>query len=204
MSEKERNQKGRIAVNEKNTAIVNSDGTVDIVGYPYFVSSRNTDDWRDIVQVNLGENYVLGLKRDGTVVMTGSSSYQYVEKEIPNWQDIIAITSVKNGSCGIKSDGTVVTAGFVGGDKDEIKNWRDIVDISSSGFMTVGVSNGEEKLATATLSIPSDVEDAKEFVLDKAGLALANLNKVEAGISAALEEIKAERNAIAENINVSV
>ena len=67
-----------------------------------------------------------------------------------------------------------------------------------------GVTNDEEKLATATLPIPSDVEDAKEYVLDKAGLAIANLNKVEEGIADALDEIRAERDAIAENIKVSV
>jgi len=76
--------------------------------------------------------------------------------------------------------------------------------VSDYGISFGGVSNSDEKLATATLSIPSDVEDAKEFVLDKAGLALANLNKVEAGITAALDEIKAERDKIAENIKVSV
>ena len=76
--------------------------------------------------------------------------------------------------------------------------------VSDYGVSFGGVSNSDEKLATATLSIPADVEDAKEYVLDKAGLAIANLNKVETGIAAALDEIKAERDAIAENIKVSV
>jgi len=76
--------------------------------------------------------------------------------------------------------------------------------VSDFGVCFGGVSNDEAKLATVTLSIPSDCEDAKEFVLDKAGLALANLNKVEAGITDALEEIRAERDAIAQNIKVSV
>jgi len=76
--------------------------------------------------------------------------------------------------------------------------------VTDYGVSFGGVSNDEAKLATATLPIPADVEDAKEYVLDKAGLALANLNKVEAGIADALVEIKAERDAIAENIKVSV
>ena len=76
--------------------------------------------------------------------------------------------------------------------------------VNDYGVSFGGVSNDDGKLATATLSIPSDVEDAKEYVLDKAGLAIANLNKVEAGIAEALEEIKAERDAIAGNIKVSV
>ena len=76
--------------------------------------------------------------------------------------------------------------------------------INDFGISFGGVSNDEDKLATATLSIPADVEDAKEYVLDKAGLAIANLNKVEAGISVALDDIRTERNAIAENIDVIV
>ena len=76
--------------------------------------------------------------------------------------------------------------------------------ISDYGVCFGGVSNDEAKLATATLPIPADVEDAKEFILDIAGLAIANLNKVEAGIEEALEEIRAERDAIAQNIRVIV
>ena len=67
-----------------------------------------------------------------------------------------------------------------------------------------GVSNGDAKLATATLPIPTDVEDAKEYVLDKAGLALVNLEKVEGEIVEVLEDIRKERSSIAESITVSV
>ena len=76
--------------------------------------------------------------------------------------------------------------------------------LSDYGISFGGISNDEEKVATATLSIPSDVEDAKEYVLDKAGLALVNLGKIEKGVAAALEEIKTERDTIAERIIVSV
>ena len=76
--------------------------------------------------------------------------------------------------------------------------------VSDYGISFGGVSNDEKKLATATLTIPHDVEDAKEYVLDKAGLALVNLGKVEDGIAKALEEIRTERNTIAGNIKVSV
>ena len=76
--------------------------------------------------------------------------------------------------------------------------------ISEFGIGFGGVSNDDKKSATATLPIPADVEDAKEYVLDKAGLAIANLNKVEKNIASALEELKGELDAIADNITVSV
>ena len=76
--------------------------------------------------------------------------------------------------------------------------------LSDHGISFGGISNDEDKVATATLYIPADVEDAKEYVLDKAGVAIANLNKVEKGIAAVLEEINDERKALAERITVSV
>jgi len=76
--------------------------------------------------------------------------------------------------------------------------------ISEHGISFGGLSNDEKKLATATLPIPADVENAKEFVLDKSGVAIANLNKIESSINRALESIRLERNTIAENITVSV
>ena len=76
--------------------------------------------------------------------------------------------------------------------------------LSDYGISFGGVSNDAAKLATATLTMPPDYEDAKEFVLDKAGLALVNLEKIEAEIAETLEDIRAERNSIAESITVSV
>ena len=76
--------------------------------------------------------------------------------------------------------------------------------ISDYGISFGGVSNDDKKLATATLPIPADVEDAKEYVLDKAGLALVNLEKVEGEIVEVLEDIRTERESIAESITVSV
>ena len=76
--------------------------------------------------------------------------------------------------------------------------------VSDYGISFGGVSNNEHKLTTATLPIPSDVEDAKEYVLDTAGLAISNLRKVEAGISQALTDIRTDRNSVAESIRVSV
>ena len=76
--------------------------------------------------------------------------------------------------------------------------------IGDYGISFGGVSNDEEKLATATLPIPAGTEDAKQYVLDKAGLALAQLNLVEVSIAAALDEIKDERDKIAGNITVII
>ena len=79
-----------------------------------------------------------------------------------------------------------------------------VSSMNDYGISFGGVSNGENKLASATLPIPADIEDAKEYVLDKAGLAIASLLKIEEGIADALEDIRAERDAIAANIKITV
>jgi len=79
--------------------------------------------------------------------------------------------------------------------------------VSDYGVSFGGVTNDDEKLATATLPIPAklpDDTDAKQYVLDVAGKALANLNKVEEGIEAALDEIKKERDKVEGDITVIV
>ena len=79
--------------------------------------------------------------------------------------------------------------------------------VTDHGISFSGVTNDDTKKATATMPIPADAVqdgDAKEYVLDKAGVALANLAKVEAGIATALKDIKTERDTIAANIKVSV
>jgi len=74
--------------------------------------------------------------------------------------------------------------------------------LSNHGISFGGTSNCEGRFATATLVIPEGVEDAKEYVLDTAGVALANLNKIEEGITVALQEVRTERDVIAESITI--
>ena len=76
--------------------------------------------------------------------------------------------------------------------------------INDYGVSFGGVSNDNAKLATATFMMPADAEDAKEFIVDKVGMALTNLRKVEAGIAGVLTDIRSERDAVAESITVSV
>jgi len=74
--------------------------------------------------------------------------------------------------------------------------------LSNHGISFAGTSNCEGRFATATLVIPEGTEDAKAYVLDTAGVAIANLNKVEQNIATVVEAILAERAEIERNITV--
>jgi hypothetical protein len=75
-------------------------------------------------------------------------------------------------------------------------------DIDDFGVIFGGVSNDESKRATITLPLPAVVEDKKAYVEEIYGVALAKLGKVEAQAATALEGIKAERDGVANKIEI--
>ena len=76
--------------------------------------------------------------------------------------------------------------------------------LNAVGISFGGVSNDEKKLATVTMPIPPDVEDATAFVAEKAGTAIINLNRIEASVGSVLEEIRAEHRRVTDNIRIVV
>lgn len=76
--------------------------------------------------------------------------------------------------------------------------------ISKYGISFNSVSNDEGKLATATMMIPHDVDDVQEYVVDKAGAAIANLNRIEDGLQTVLDEIRSENKKVIDSITVIV
>lgn len=76
--------------------------------------------------------------------------------------------------------------------------------ISKYGISFNSVSNDEGKLATATMMIPHDVDDVQEYVVDKAGATIANLNRIEDGLQTVLDEIRSENKKVIDSITVIV
>lgn len=67
-------------------------------------------------------------------------------------------------------------------------------------------SHDEEKLATITkvvANMPDSQEEIKSLLADKLGAALNYMNKLEASLPAVLEEVKKEREAVLEAIEVA-
>lgn len=91
-------------------ATLNTEGKVQLWGLGYGKTDYNTDNWEDIVQIAAASDNVIGLKKDGTVVVTGSNSWG--QKEAEKWTDIIAVKAFDSSVYGIKKDGTILEAGY--------------------------------------------------------------------------------------------
>lgn len=90
-----------------------------------------------------GAYHTLGVKKDGTVIVAGSS--RYGQCNVNNWQDIVTIVTGSSRTVGLKKDGTVVAVGREERYRCEnpcaVSDWRDIVSIATAteGGHTVGL-----------------------------------------------------------------
>lgn len=85
-------------------AVLMCDGTVK--KFPVTDGYCVCKNWTDIVQIAIG-SHVIGLKKDGTVVVCGSNMLGECNTE--DWTDIAAVYDGPSYTMGLKKDGTLIT-----------------------------------------------------------------------------------------------
>lgn len=141
------------------TVFVADDGTVKRVGdVPEEWEGRSycdEEEWKDVVQVAAGGTHTIGIKSDGTAVISGSNS-AVSQLNLDGWTDLIDVDADNYGyGCivGVKKDGSVIAEGnnYITGEKHDIcmvDDWSDIKKVSMSGAFTVGLKNDGTVVAT--------------------------------------------------------
>lgn len=74
--------------------------------------------------------------------------------------------------------------------------------ISQYGATFASATHDAEKLATITVDVPAGVTDVKEYAAKVYGKAITMLNKIEAGVDSALEDVAREKAAVMAAITV--
>jgi len=87
--------------------------------------------------ISAGQEHVVGLKNDGTVIATGRSSYGSCDVE--DWDNIVAVSAGRFHTVGLKEDGTVVAVGNGFDGQCDSGEWNDIVAIDAGSGYTVGL-----------------------------------------------------------------
>jgi len=117
-------------------------GKVYLAGNDEYSWKSDLENWNDIISISVKGNFVVGLKEDGTVVMTGKVPDYYVGTK--TWNDVIAVSTGQQYIIGLRSGGTLVAQGHNGDGQVNIDNWYDIIDIATGWRHTVGLdSNGK-------------------------------------------------------------
>ncbi len=139
-----------IAAGTANSAAIKTDGTVYWIGYRY--SGENVSGWKNIIDIDAGSYYVVGLKSDGTVVATGQNTDG--ECNVSGWKNIVSVSAGDSHTVGLKSDGTVVATGkndgslWIKGGCCDVSGWRNIIAVDAGDYHTVGLKSDGTVVAT--------------------------------------------------------
>ena len=105
----------------------------------------NTTKWHDIVDIAANSCITVGLRSDGTVVVTGENDYG--QCNVSGWHDIVTMT-VKGHTVGLCSDGTVAATGENNYGQCNVSDWRSIAAIATNYDVTVGLRSDGTVVAT--------------------------------------------------------
>ena len=116
-----------------------TDGTVLTAG----LSPEDTaiiQQWSEITAIACGDEHIVGLRADGTVVAWGSDwGRHYGQCNVETWRDITAITCGAESTFGLRADGTVVAAGKNDSGECSVESWKDMIAVASDVCHTVGL-----------------------------------------------------------------
>ena len=174
-----------VAAKAWGTVTVKVDGTVaqtidiDYSGfqkYGYWVPPKDlgVSSWRNIIEISAGDNHIVGLKSDGTVLVARpDNSYEfpyYSQRDVGNWRDLVSVSAGDIHTLGLKADGTVVAVGQNVDGRCDVSEWTDIVAISAGNSHSVGLrSDGTVVAVGGERYGQCDVSDWTDIVAVSAG-----------------------------------
>lgn len=114
-------------------------------------SDYDVSGWSKIVDIKAAGQFILGLKADGTVLVTidhYSDDYDWAYG-VQEWRNITAISASEKAIFGVQSDGAVVAVGNSYADEQcAVGSWRNVVDVAAGYEHTVGLMKDGTVIAT--------------------------------------------------------
>ena len=113
-----------------------SQGEPTLVSEPFDFSG-----WTGIVSLYYGDRYAVGLRADGTVMVTGKAGFEYYDDSLDSWEymafdlshwtDIVSLYCGDRYVIGLRADGTVVTTDSAL--TEQVSGWQNIVQVQGDG-----------------------------------------------------------------------
>lgn len=114
---------------------VKSDGTVVVSDSEH--EDYDIEGWTDMATISAGNEHIVGLKSNGTVVADGDNYYE--ECKVSDWTDMVAVAAGNSYTVGLRADGTVVATGDNDYGQCDVSDWKDIVAITAGQNHTAGL-----------------------------------------------------------------
>ncbi|MEG0664657.1 MAG: hypothetical protein RR483_06130, partial [Clostridia bacterium] len=161
----------KITTSDNYFAVLYEDGTVSTTvsdNSGYSKELEETSQWVDIKKISTGENHIVGIKKDGSVVAAGINNYG--QKDIGSYSNVANVATSLNHTVLLLSNGTVKATGNNNNGQCDVSGFDNIVAIDTSETGTVGLKcNGTVVYTGAGEQIKRDVTFWENIVAVKAG-----------------------------------
>ena len=118
----------KVCEGEGFTIILNEDGTLSHAGLISKYADQ-IDDWKNIVDIAVGDNHIVGVDSNGRVRCSGDTSDGACD--LPDPRNVKKVFATANGTITLDQDGVITSAGsFIG--SGSLKNYFNIRDVASS------------------------------------------------------------------------
>lgn len=104
------------------------------------------DGWHNISILAAGQNHIVGLRENGSLVAGGSNIFR--KHDVEKWTGILSVAVGHYHTVGLRMDGTVVATGNNSDHQCDVTRWRDIAAISAGYCHTVGLKTDGTLVAT--------------------------------------------------------
>lgn len=125
-----------IAMSGELLAALHDDGTVTSVDSGGGKVSLGSE-WTDMADISAGGGSLIGVKRNGTVLLWGNNT-KTKEEKCREWTDIVSAAITGQYAVGVKSDGTVVSTAEANG----IRDWANVIEVSGCTYIAALLADG--------------------------------------------------------------
>lgn len=129
-----------------------------------FNSYVDVAQWKDIIDIAAGGNYLFAINSKGEVFV---EEWSYNIPMTPDFSEFKGVKSIVCGEgtnlIGLKDDGTVVGEGSSILGQTDVSAWKNIIQIDSCGKHTVGLKSDGTLVATKFTENPDDTDMNKEM-----------------------------------------
>lgn len=125
-------QHENVSVNEHCIVAIKNDGTVHSTKFQDVISK-----WTDIIDVSVGDNFVVALTSDGKVCLAGNNKNNSIDVSL--WHDIVDVTAGADYVVGISRDGYAHATGDNDKGQLNVDDWNNIVAVDAGLNHTLGL-----------------------------------------------------------------
>ena len=138
----------QLAVGWLHAAVLLSDGRVQVVGNSNYCDANKTDDWSDVIDIDVfgcyfSISYTVGLTQNGHVLYTRKFADGLKNNMPENWHDIVSVSCGMDFMVGLDCHGKVHACGRNDVGQCDVDDWPEMICARGDFDMIVGIdTNG--------------------------------------------------------------